>query len=721
MIPVKDIVEIFQLMNREHWSYVDNGSSYGSVDCQGAFKYAYKKCGESCPWSGSNDMARNYVVHLIPLSQAKLEPGMAIFRARAPGDKNYKLGSSYQVGGSKYNGDLNDYYHIGLVDEDTRYHLNASSEKRGFQRDIIGTNGYAAYLKAVDYGSSVSNQGSRFTFSHYPLRAMNAEVTSEFGMRNGSPHNGIDLGVKGNPDGTIVVQAVMSGKVTRASRSDSYGNVVYIEHSPSLQTRYAHLHSLSVGVGEEVTAGTQLGYMGTTGDSSAPHLHFEVLINDEKVDPKPYLPVIDTMSTSPLGSSETPEESGYNILNVPYTPTQIVGRRVSQISRQPLHAYVKISIGGKILSTDPPRPNNIQRLTVNRLNNSGTTAEFSIFDDNWDEIEYALKQSYEDIVIEYGYKNQIKPPRSFHFRLADYSIEFNMTGTILNISALSKSSYDNLNPTTFDEVSSYNPTEAIKEICKSLGYTIGHMEETVDIQMENPFTLLSDRPITYIQEIVKMAQTPDGEIASFNIDESTDPPTANLTKLTYEDNRPTYIKTYIYQKGYDSPVQSLSFNINGIFGGAGSSSTASGLQSGVIDTKSKDIEYIKETNRTAIVSATGKYQDMREDQSIPHVEYGGSSPDQAHKKLYYSLQYAFNRHYTANMVILGDPTLEMLQNVRIINITDSGKLHHTSGIYMVQKIVDSISDGEYLTTLELVRNGSINEGVELLSPKVLIK
>lgn len=174
MIPYKDLITWFQKMLADKWGYIPATAGtlwtqakqdatqnamarkYGAkwighmvADCSGAFVYTYKKYGESI-YHGSNRIARKYVDELLPISEAK--PGMAAFKFYAPGQKGYNLPENYKPGGSQYNGDLNDYYHIGLVDEDPRYILNSATTVNGFIRSKI-TNGWNAcgYLKAVEY------------------------------------------------------------------------------------------------------------------------------------------------------------------------------------------------------------------------------------------------------------------------------------------------------------------------------------------------------------------------------------------------------------------------------------------------------------------------------------------------------------------------------------------------------------------------------------------
>ncbi len=98
-------------------------------------------------------------------------------------------------------------------------------------------------------------------------------------------HNGLDIGA---PSMTPVV-AVNSGEVLSASYNGSWGNNVLIYHNSTYTTSYAHLESFAVSAGQYVTAGQIIGYMGSTGFSTGPHLHLEVYKNGSRVDPLPYI------------------------------------------------------------------------------------------------------------------------------------------------------------------------------------------------------------------------------------------------------------------------------------------------------------------------------------------------------------------------------------------------------------------------------------------------
>lgn len=98
-------------------------------------------------------------------------------------------------------------------------------------------------------------------------------------------HTGVDLAA---PTGTPVY-ATADGLVSRANWFSSYGNFISIEHGADLQTRFAHLSEIVVKAGEKVKKGELIGYVGSTGRSTGPHLHYEVRVDGVAVDPSPYM------------------------------------------------------------------------------------------------------------------------------------------------------------------------------------------------------------------------------------------------------------------------------------------------------------------------------------------------------------------------------------------------------------------------------------------------
>jgi len=110
-------------------------------------------------------------------------------------------------------------------------------------------------------------------------------VVSGFGMRWGRMHEGIDIGCAyGTPN-----RAAASGTVIYSGWLGGYGNLIVVDHGNGLSTAYAHASSLLVGVGQSVSQGETVSLVGSTGNSSGPHLHFEVRVNGQAVDPLFYL------------------------------------------------------------------------------------------------------------------------------------------------------------------------------------------------------------------------------------------------------------------------------------------------------------------------------------------------------------------------------------------------------------------------------------------------
>ena len=123
----------------------------------------------------------------------------------------------------------------------------------------------------------------------YPLKG--SRLSSPFGWRNDpftgvrSYHAALDLAA---PQGTPV-KAAMDGKISALGYNGTYGNYIIISHPGGYQTMYAHLYSTAVKKGDQVSQGTLIGAVGTTGYSTGPHLHFAVFKNGRAVNPLDYL------------------------------------------------------------------------------------------------------------------------------------------------------------------------------------------------------------------------------------------------------------------------------------------------------------------------------------------------------------------------------------------------------------------------------------------------
>lgn len=148
----------------------------------------------------------------------------------------------------------------------------------------------AARANAKNASNPFTYSGGKFGF---PLK-IQARMTSDFGSRvdpitgaKGASHNGIDLGA---PNGSDIL-AAENGVVIVASWWNGYGNTVIIDHGKGVWTLYGHIRNDGTVVkkGDTVKRGQKIAEVGSTGRSTGNHLHFEVRINENPVDPKPYL------------------------------------------------------------------------------------------------------------------------------------------------------------------------------------------------------------------------------------------------------------------------------------------------------------------------------------------------------------------------------------------------------------------------------------------------
>jgi murein DD-endopeptidase MepM/ murein hydrolase activator NlpD len=145
----------------------------------------------------------------------------------------------------------------------------------------------AAERKAEGIAGGVESEGGPASFS-WPVTGT---ITSPFGWRSnpfgGGPefHQGLDIAA---PTGTTVTAAA-GGTVLMAQWYGGYGNYILIDHGGGYSTGYGHLSAIYVSANQAVARGQAIGAVGSTGQSTGPHLHFEIRINGKPVDPAPRL------------------------------------------------------------------------------------------------------------------------------------------------------------------------------------------------------------------------------------------------------------------------------------------------------------------------------------------------------------------------------------------------------------------------------------------------
>jgi murein DD-endopeptidase MepM/ murein hydrolase activator NlpD len=164
-------------------------------------------------------------------------------------------------------------------------HLSAAEQAEASEIDSLqaASNALAAQIRAAQAHSS--GGPTQTPSSAGLIWPVNGPITSPFGWRWGRMHQGIDIGVGyGTP-----IHAAASGTVIYCGWEEGYGNLTVLDHGGNLATAYGHQSSIAVACGQQVAQGDVIGYVGCTGHCTGPHLHFEVRVDGNPVDPMGYL------------------------------------------------------------------------------------------------------------------------------------------------------------------------------------------------------------------------------------------------------------------------------------------------------------------------------------------------------------------------------------------------------------------------------------------------
>ncbi len=152
----------------------------------------------------------------------------------------------------------------------------------------VGVDGLAGPVTIRSLRSGVSgNNGEAPTGPVWFLRPVPGPIGDPFGApRNGYTHTGVDFP---EPEGAPIAAAGVGTVIYAAYNGGGYGNLVVIQHRLGYTSWYGHMSEITAYVGEDVVGGTRIGYVGSTGDATGPHLHFEVRHYDTPINPVPLL------------------------------------------------------------------------------------------------------------------------------------------------------------------------------------------------------------------------------------------------------------------------------------------------------------------------------------------------------------------------------------------------------------------------------------------------
>jgi len=151
--------------------------------------------------------------------------------------------------------------------------LNGENTELANQLRIIQTVSDPAYIPNV--WAHLGKINNEFGFRRNP-----------FGGRTYEFHPGMDI--DGERGDSVIAPA--NGTVITAGWKGGYGNMVEIDHGNGLTSRYGHLSKIDVQVGDSITRGQLIAYIGSTGRSTGPHLHYEIRLNDRPINPRHFLP-----------------------------------------------------------------------------------------------------------------------------------------------------------------------------------------------------------------------------------------------------------------------------------------------------------------------------------------------------------------------------------------------------------------------------------------------
>jgi murein DD-endopeptidase MepM/ murein hydrolase activator NlpD len=147
---------------------------------------------------------------------------------------------------------------------------------------------FASLVNAVFHPTAPSNPAAGNASMQWPVAG---RITSPFGERKNPLGPGDDFhpGVDIAADEGTPIAAAAAGRVVSAGPDAGYGNLIVVDDGNGVATRYAHCSQMYARVGDVIAPGQTIGAVGSTGNSTGPHLHFEVRINDRPVDPAQFL------------------------------------------------------------------------------------------------------------------------------------------------------------------------------------------------------------------------------------------------------------------------------------------------------------------------------------------------------------------------------------------------------------------------------------------------
>lgn len=394
-------------------------------------------------------------------------------------------------------------------------------------------------------------------------------------------------------------------------------------------------------------------------------------------------------------------------------------------SSQVLVPYIKISIGSKNITPIPPQ-HLLGFSYIRETNDVANKFDITVFDDTAMELEGVLSKGFDKVTFSYGWSNTGNDNRwispEYGGMILDYKLTLDAGGATLDINGITNivKSHVSTKPVAYgSEEKPLKIHEIVEDIAKFEGWEIGYIEPTSPVleskESEKFFTRDNISPIKFIKnELLQKAKSAKSGKSGYVLwfEDGNDVPKISFSPIEYTEPE----SEYIYKiNAENSNTISFSADFNGTLY----------MLSGNGKVKAEFIEEI--TNEMAKVEGTEeddegqitaeeKKSDTSSSEQIPNISSGGVDEMQDLVKFYRDK--TNSESYGASLEILGDPKLKVFQTITVIVITRYGRVHHTSGLYMIREIRESIDIGKFTTSLELTRDTSREGELDAIGIKI---
>lgn len=394
---------------------------------------------------------------------------------------------------------------------------------------------------------------------------------------------------------------------------------------------------------------------------------------------------------------------------------------MSSLPPNPHYAFVNISIGNINISAKPPN-HEVEFEYVRKPMNSANTFTITVFDETALLLEYELIKGYQNIVFSYGYENGDSSP-VYQGSATEYQTDFNSAGSRLTINGMSSSvsAFTDPKSKTYSKKENKPDSEGkliheiVKEIAEEEGWVLGNIVECEPVDdgtgKNKVFTRNNQTAqIFIVNELIPYAKSAETGDSNFilNFEDSSEGTIVNFypTNQIARDTSKDQARSFEFQWGSgDRTTTVISFKP----GYSGSLRLAGG--GGVVDASAMD----SVTNEMFNISYTNSSDPNRTTLGNKSYDYskstryiGGSSYSMDEMKNIAAYMWATNANYPieAQLNIMGDPTIQAYDLVSVVMLNKDGLPHHSSGVYLVKEITDTIRGGLFTTNLLLYKNAS---------------